>query len=75
MSFEMFRLYKFCANGLSISNFLKLGYLNLQFCHMCTVCLDGSPPAYQLDWGENEGANHWLLHIEVLIYLRLLVVT
>lgn len=28
------------------------------------VCLDGSPPAYQLDWGENEGANHWLLHIE-----------
>ncbi|KAL8120921.1 pectin acetylesterase 8-like [Apium graveolens] len=28
------------------------------------VCLDGSPPAYQLDWGKEEGAKNWLLHLQ-----------
>ncbi|WOH13487.1 hypothetical protein DCAR_0832997 [Daucus carota subsp. sativus] len=28
------------------------------------VCLDGSPPAYQLDRGKDEGVNKWLLHLQ-----------
>ncbi|XP_076959180.1 pectin acetylesterase 8-like [Bidens hawaiensis] len=28
------------------------------------VCLDGSPPAYQLDRGYGNGANSWLIHIQ-----------
>ncbi|XP_063938293.1 pectin acetylesterase 8 isoform X4 [Daucus carota subsp. sativus] len=28
------------------------------------VCLDGSPPAYQLDWGKEDGAKNWLLHLQ-----------
>ncbi|PWA65275.1 pectinacetylesterase/NOTUM [Artemisia annua] len=28
------------------------------------VCLDGSPPAYQLDKGSGDGANNWLVHIQ-----------
>jgi len=29
------------------------------------VCLDGSPPAYHFDEGHDEGANNWIVHIEV----------
>ncbi|XP_076912898.1 pectin acetylesterase 8-like [Bidens hawaiensis] len=28
------------------------------------VCLDGSPPAYQLERGYGNGANSWLIHIQ-----------
>ncbi|KAD4178604.1 hypothetical protein R6Q59_022214 [Mikania micrantha] len=28
------------------------------------VCLDGSPPAYQLDKGFGDGVNNWLVHIQ-----------
>nr|XP_043628778.1 pectin acetylesterase 8-like [Erigeron canadensis] len=28
------------------------------------VCLDGSPPAYQLDRGFGDGVNNWLVHIQ-----------
>ncbi|KAK9077770.1 hypothetical protein SSX86_006108 [Deinandra increscens subsp. villosa] len=28
------------------------------------VCLDGSPPAYQLDKGFGDGINNWLVHIQ-----------
>ncbi|CAI9297003.1 unnamed protein product [Lactuca saligna] len=29
------------------------------------VCLDGSPPAFQLDRGFGDGVNNWLVHIQV----------
>lgn len=29
------------------------------------VCLDGSPPAYQLDKGSGDGVNSWLMFIQV----------
>ncbi|XP_071730471.1 pectin acetylesterase 8-like [Rutidosis leptorrhynchoides] len=28
------------------------------------VCLDGSPPAYQIDKGFGDGVNNWLVHIQ-----------
>ncbi|KAL7150576.1 hypothetical protein ABFS83_05G122400 [Erythranthe nasuta] len=28
------------------------------------VCLDGSPPAYHLDKGSDDGTNNWLIHLE-----------
>lgn len=36
----------------------------------CSVCLDGSPPAYHFHKGSGAGINNWIVHFEVYLFLQ-----